>query len=83
MATINIQELSEALQTQPRTARKFLRSVTPADEQPGKGGRWQIEKAKVRSLKKQFTTYLEEHTRPVEEAHDEVEDTDGGDPTEQ
>ena len=68
MATINVQEFAEVLDTTPRTARKFLRSVTPVEKQPGKGSRWQIEKKQVRSLKAQFTKFLEEHTRPVNEA---------------
>ena len=63
MATINIQDLSTALEANPRTVRKFLRSVTPVENQPGKGGRWQIEKKDLRSLKKKFETYIEEHTR--------------------
>ena len=63
MATINIQDLSTALEANPRTVRKFLRSVTPVENQPGKGGRWQIEKKNLRSLKKQFETFLVEHTR--------------------
>ncbi len=67
MATINIQDLSTALEANPRTVRKFLRSVTPVENQPGKGGRWQIEKKDLRSLKKKFETYIEEHTRQAED----------------
>lgn len=63
MATINIQDFAAALEANPRTVRKFLRSVTPVENQPGKGGRWQIEKKNLRSLKKQFETFLVEHTR--------------------
>ncbi len=66
MATINVKELSEELGTTPRTARKFLRSVTPVENQPGKGGRWEIERKQLRSLRKQFSTFVEEHTRTVE-----------------
>ena len=77
MATINIQDFAAALEANPRTVRKFLRSVTPVENQPGKGGRWQIEKKDLRSLKKKFETYIEEHTRPVEAVSDEVvEDTE-------
>lgn len=77
MATINIQDLSTALEANPRTVRKFLRSVTPVENQPGKGGRWQIEKKDLRSLKKKFETYIEEHTRPQAEAvSDEVAEAD-------
>ena len=77
MATINIQDLSTALEANPRTVRKFLRSVTPVEDQPGKGGRWQIEKKNLRSLKKQFETFLVEHTRQAEAVLDEelTEDT--------
>ena len=75
MATINIQDLSTALEANPRTVRKFLRSVTPVENQPGKGGRWQIEKKDLRSLKKKFETYIEEHTRPVEDTETVTEDT--------
>ena len=77
MATINIQDLSTALEANPRTVRKFLRSVTPVENQPGKGGRWQIEKKDLRSLKKQFATFVEEHTRQAEAVLDEelTEDT--------
>ena len=73
MATINIQDLSTALEANPRTVRKFLRSVTPVEDQPGKGGRWQIEKKNLRSLKKQFETFLVEHTRT---SNDEVAEAD-------
>ena len=77
MATINIQDLSTALEANPRTVRKFLRSVTPVEDQPGKGGRWQIEKKDLRSLKKKFETYIEEHTRPQAEVSEaDVPETD-------
>jgi len=57
MTTLNISELSISLDTDPRTARKFLRTVTPADAQPGKGSRWVIEAKQVRSLKAQFKKF--------------------------
>lgn len=57
MATINIAELATTLDTDPRTARKFMRSITPADEQPGKGSRWAIEARQVRSLKSKFAKF--------------------------
>lgn len=78
MATLTVNELSEKLETSPRTARKFLRSVTPKDEQPGKGGRWTIQKAKVRSLQKAFAAFQEEHMRAEvpEDAIDEAETTE-------
>lgn len=57
MATITVTELATALDAPAREVRKFLRSITPLDEQPGKGGRWSIEKSKVRSMKSQFAKY--------------------------
>ena len=77
MATITVTDLATELNTDARTARKFLRSVTPVEDQPGKGGRWQIEKKNLRSLKKQFETFLVEHTRPqAEVAEADVPETD-------
>lgn len=58
MATITVSELATTLDTDARTARKFLRSITPADAQPGKGSRWSIEKRDVRSMKSQFTKFM-------------------------
>ena len=75
MATITVQEFATALDTDPRTARKFLRSVTPADAQPGKGSRWAIEKRDVRSLAKKFAAYREElAAKDAQEPHDDAPD---------
>lgn len=60
MATITVAELATALDTDARTARKFLRSITPREEQPGKGSRWAIEAKSVRSLKSKFAKYAAE-----------------------
>lgn len=78
MATINIAELATTLDASPREVRKFLRTVTPADEQPGKGGRWAIEKREVRSLTKKFAAYREERTPTVDDASDAPEAADEG-----
>lgn len=59
MTTLTVSELAESLETDARTTRRFLRSITPKDAQPGKGARWSIEKKSLTSLKKQFATYLE------------------------
>jgi hypothetical protein len=60
--TIDIATLATTLDTDPRTARKFMRSITPADLQPGKGSRWAIEKREVAGLRKKFTAYLADRT---------------------
>jgi len=58
MATITVSDLALELDTDARTARKFLRSITAADAQPGKGSRWAIEKREVRSMKSKFTKFM-------------------------
>lgn len=57
MATITISELAPLLDTDARTARKFLRTITPADAHPGKGSRWAIEKRDIRSLASKFKKF--------------------------
>lgn len=49
-------EFAETVNSDGRTVRKFLRSITPKDDQPGKGSRWQLDgnKRAVTSLTKQF-----------------------------
>lgn len=82
MATITVNELAETLESNGREVRKFLRAVTPADDQPGKGGRWAIEKRDVRSLTKKFTAWREEHTNaPAEDAPEVDEEALEEDPT--
>lgn len=73
MATINISEFSTIIEATPRDARKFLREVTPEDAQPGKGGRWQIEKRDVRSLRSKFTKWDEARKAPVDDAEEPAE----------
>jgi hypothetical protein len=36
-------ELAQALDTDQRIVRKFLRDTTPEDQQPGQGGRWNLD----------------------------------------
>jgi hypothetical protein len=60
MATvITPAEFAELVESDGRTVRKFLRSITPRDEQPGKGSRWQLDgtKRSVTKLQKQFTEW--------------------------
>ena len=75
MSALTSQELATELETDGRTVRKFLRSVTPKDAQPGKGSRWSIEKRQLRTLRKQFAdwTAAREATdeTPAEDATDE------------
>lgn len=74
MATINISEFATIIDATPRDARKFLREVTPDDAQPGKGGRWSIEKRDVRSLTSKFTKWNAERNAPKVDENDEKAD---------
>ena len=72
---LTVTELAAELNTDGRTARKFLRSITPKHEQPGKGSRWGIEKKALRSMKSQFAKYeAEKATKVADEV--EVDETD-------
>lgn len=55
---ITTAQYAEELATDPRTARKFLRSITPREEQPGKGSRWVLSKPNA-ATRKQFAAWIE------------------------
>ena len=95
MATIlTATELAGMLDTDSRTARKFLRSITPKDAQPGKGSRWGIEKAKVRGMRSKFVKFTADENAKrearelaknatAESAENEIDENDeNDDPTE-
>lgn len=52
-------QLATELSTDARTTRKFLRSITPITEQPGKGARWAIKgnKQNLAQLRKKFAAF--------------------------
>lgn len=55
-------DLAAELGTDARTARKFLRAITPREEQPGKGARWAIKgtKTNIATMQKKFRKFQEE-----------------------
>jgi hypothetical protein len=65
MAAITTAELADALETDPRTVRKFLRSEDGKNAKVGKGSRWSIEKREVASLRKRFAKWDEARKAPV------------------
>ena len=79
MAQITTAEMASELGTDGRTLRKFLRSITPKEEQPGKGSRWVLEgnKRDVSKMRKQFTEWTAAQEKPEPEV-DEPELTDEG-----
>lgn len=74
MATmLTVKDLAATLDTDPRTTRKFLRSITPADEQPGKGSRWEVPATAKRSLQAKFKKYTAELAQTTAEAPEVIE----------
>lgn len=49
--------LAAALGTDPKTCRRFLRSLTERDAQPGKGNRWAIDASMLPLLTERFAAY--------------------------
>lgn len=70
MTTLNTAQAAEKLETTPRELRKFLRSVTEKDSQPGKGSRWTLEAREVNKMRKQFNEW-----KAAREVAPEVETT--------
>lgn len=77
-------EIASEFKSDGKTVRKFLRSITPKDEQPGKGSRWAVpaNATQLKKLQKQFNEWtkvqLEERAKraaaAAAEAAGEVED---------
>lgn len=65
MATITPAEFATEVNSDSRTVRKFLRSVTAKENQPGKGGSWKIEKRDVSKLRRQFNQWNESKPEPT------------------
>lgn len=67
MTTLTTAQAAEKLETTPRELRKFLRSITEKDSQPGKGSRWVLEARDVTKMKKQFADWQAARAEKVEE----------------
>lgn len=69
MAQITTAEFAAELDTDTRTVRKFLRSITPKEDQPGKGARWVLEgnKRSINQMRKQFAEWTAARETPAEE----------------
>jgi hypothetical protein len=68
MATITPKEFAAKVESDPRTVRKFFRTLDSV-ESPGKGGRYAIEAKQVRSLATKFAKW--DATRNAVESTDE------------
>lgn len=86
MATMTPAEFAETVNSTGREVRKFLRSETPKDQQPGKGSRWSLkgDKKSVTAMTKRFHAWkkaqleaaAERAAKAAEEISDEVEETE-------
>lgn len=54
---LSAKEAAIELGTDARTFRKFMRSITPKENQPGQGNRYQIDDAEIKKLKKRFADW--------------------------
>jgi hypothetical protein len=72
-------ELAVELESTGREVRKFLRSITPKENQPGKGSRWSIEAnaTQLKKLRKQFDEWAA--AKAPAETEDAVDETDAED----
>jgi hypothetical protein len=80
--TLTPAELAEAIGTDARTVRKFLRSGEGLDMKVGKGHRWAIEAKQVRSLKSRFAKWEAARTAPAADEVGEDENADSVDENE-
>lgn len=55
--TMTVPELATLLSTDGKTTRRFLRSITPKEGQPGKGGRWIIDEDRLDDLRDKYNSY--------------------------
>lgn len=57
--TATTAEIADAIGTTPRELRKFLRSTTPRDAQPGKGSRWVLPAtaAQIKKMRNDFAKW--------------------------
>jgi hypothetical protein len=66
---ITPKEFALAVDSDGRTVRKFLRSVTPREDQPGKGNRWAI--SNTAALRKAFAEWDAARTTADDEVNDD------------
>lgn len=79
MATMTTNDAALALETDPRTLRKFLRSDASGLESVGKGSRYAIEKRDLRSLRTRFAKWDEARKAPKADNSDIAPEVDNSD----
>lgn len=65
MTEMTTRAFADAIGTDPKTLRKFLRASTPRDQHPGKGGRWSLpaDKRSIARARKDFLTWQAEEAK--------------------
>lgn len=63
MNTMTPKEIAAALDTDPKTCRRFLRSLTT--ERAGKGGRWAIDASMIDEIADRFDAYRNRTTATI------------------
>jgi hypothetical protein len=66
--TITPKEFALQVNSDGRTVRKFLRSVTPIEDRPGKGNRWEVRN--TAALRKGFAAWVEARSAEGDEGND-------------
>lgn len=88
-AEMTTAQFATSIGTDPKTLRKYLRSVTPRDEQPGKGGRWVLpgSKSEIAKHRRAFAKWQKEQAdaqaeraaKAAKDAADAIEELEGTD----
>jgi len=64
---LSAKEAAIELGTDARTFRKFMRAITPKEDQPGQGNRYAIEEKDLKKLRKQFSDWAKPKATSTEE----------------
>lgn len=69
MTTMTPKQAADAIGTDPRTLRKYLRDSIPREDHPGKGGRWELKGSKrdLAALRKGFLAWQAEQAKEAQE----------------
>lgn len=75
--TLSAKQVALEVGTDARNFRKFLRDVTPRDDQPGQGGRWTFTRGEATKIAKRFAKWAKDNAAATEAA-EKAASTNGG-----
>jgi hypothetical protein len=69
MPIMTPKQIAASFDATPKRVRKFMRSETPADDRPGKGGRWAIDlnARSLAAMRKRFDAWNASNANAVSE----------------